>query len=232
MKKYNPRAKNFFTEDEKKRIEKAIIEAESKTIGEIAIVMVDKSDDYLEGDFLGATLFSAIFSLVLTETVFHWAHPLIEDFFHDPLWFFIPFAILFFYPIRLILRGVPQLKKPFVSKKRMLTAVKKTALISFYGKGLYKTKGQTGVLIFLSLFEHMVWVMADRGIYEKISQSKLNEIALSISKGIKEKRACDALCQAIFETGELLSRHFPIEKGDENEIPNRIFFDSMDGPVD
>ena len=54
-----------------------------------------------------------------------------------------------------------------------------------------------------------VWVLADKGIYEKIEQETLNKFAIIVSQGIKEGRACDSLCDAIREAGVLLAKHFP-----------------------
>ena len=84
--------------------------------------------------------------------------------------------------------------------------VKQNAVRAFYEKGLYKTRKNTGVLFFISILERKVWVLADKGIYGKIEQETLNKLALTVSQGIKGGRACDSLCDAIREAGELLAR--------------------------
>jgi putative membrane protein len=80
----------------------------------------------------------------------------------------------------------------------------------------------TGVLFFISLLEHKVWVLADKGIYEKIDQEALNKFARAVSLGVKEGRACDALCQAIIEAGDVLAKHFPLTPGDTNELTDKV----------
>ena len=110
----------------------------------------------------------------------------------------------------------------FIGLKRREETVRERAVRAFYEKGLYKTRKNTGVLFFLSLLEHKVWVLADRGIYEKIDQETLNRFANSISQGIRDGQACDALCQATKEAGELLARHFPITPGDTDELSNEV----------
>ena len=74
----------------------------------------------------------------------------------------------------------------------------------------------------MSLLERKVWVLADKGIYEKIDQETLDRFALTVSQGVKDGRACDALCSAIDAAGKVLSQHFPIEPGDTNELPNAV----------
>ena len=101
-------------------------------------------------------------------------------------------------------------------------AVMQRAVGAFYEKELYKTKKNTGVLFFISLFERKVWILADKGIYVKIEQETLNRFADTVSAGIKEGNACEALCIAIIEAGELLSKYFPITSGDTDELPDEV----------
>jgi putative membrane protein len=72
------------------------------------------------------------------------------------------------------------------------------------------------------LLEHKVWVLADKGICEKIDQDTLNRFAQAVSQGIKKGRACDALCDAMKEAGELLALHFPIAPGDTDELSDKV----------
>jgi putative membrane protein len=117
---------------------------------------------------------------------------------------------------------VPILKAAFIGVKRKELTVRQRALSAFYEKGLYKTRKNTGVLFFLSLLERRVWVLADKGIYEKIDQETLNRFATIVSQGIRDGRACDALCDAIRRSGELLTKYFPVTPGDTNELPDKI----------
>ncbi len=94
--------------------------------------------------------------------------------------------------------------------------------MAFHEKGLNRTKEHTGVLFFISLLEHKVWVLADKGIHEKIGQETLNKFASKVSSGIREGRACDALCESIKEAGDLLAAHFPMKPGDTDELPNHV----------
>jgi putative membrane protein len=208
------RAKTFFAEPERQRIEEAIHAVECCTIGEVAVVVTDSSDRYLEAEVLGSIFLSSFASLLLTVS-----------FFHASLWSFIPFSILFFFPFRILLSKLPELKLSLVGKKRKEAAVRQGALRAFYERGLYRTRQNTGVLFFLSLLEHKVWVLADRGIYEKIDQETLNTFAQNVSRGIKEGHACDALCQAIKDAGDVLAKHFPLTSGDTNELSNKIITD-------
>ncbi|MBI5848952.1 MAG: hypothetical protein HZB31_13590 [Nitrospirae bacterium] len=201
----------FFSEEEKKKIEETVQSVECCTIGEVAVMVVNSSDEYREATVLGSVLLGSGISLLVSEA-----------FLHASLNYFILLSFLFFPLIWALLKYLPVLKTSFVGRLRLEEAVRERALRAFYEKGLYKTKANTGVLFFISLLEHKVWVLADKGIYEKIDQQTLNTYALTVSRGIKEGRACDALCQAINEAGKILAQHFPLTAGDTNELPDQV----------
>ncbi len=207
----NVKADQFFTGVEKEKIRNTTRDIETRTIGEVAVVVFDSSDPYLDAEAVGGMLMGSLLSFVVTFF-----------FFHASLWWFIPFNFLCFFPSRYLVRKIPAAKFVFIGARRKDHAVEQMALRVFYEKGLYKTKNNTGVLFFLSLLERKVRILADKGIHEKIGQETLDMFARTVSQGIKEGRACDALCKAIEDAGSLLARHFPVTPGDINELPDDV----------
>ena len=130
-------------------------------------------------------------------------------FFHESLHAYIPLSFVLFFPFRWIGAKFPRLKLVFIGPHRKEETVHQRAIQAFYEKGLNQTKHHTGVLFFLSLLERKVWVLADKGIHGKMDDTTLNRFANMVSQGIKDGRACEALCQAIEGIGELLAEHFP-----------------------
>jgi putative membrane protein len=209
--KHPVRAEKFFTGEERDRIRETAVKVEARTVGEIAVAVVDQSSQYHEAEMLGGIFLASMVSLVLTGI-----------FFHASVWSFIPLAFLCFFPSCLLFRRVPVLKRVFVSRGRRDRAVKERALRTFYEKGLYKTQGATGVLFFLSLLERKVWVLADRGIHGKIHQPTLNKFASLVSRGIQEGRAADALCESIEGIGALLAVHYPATGPHADQLTDEI----------
>jgi putative membrane protein len=99
--------------------------------------------------------------------------------------------------------------------------------VAFHEHRLDKTRQNTGLLFFLSLFERKVHILADEGIYSKIGQETLDLYARTIAQGVKEGRACDVICQAIQGMGQLLSTHFPTIAGDTNELPDAVIIEQV-----
>jgi putative membrane protein len=209
--KHRIKADTFFSKEERERITKTIHDVESRTIGEVVVTVADSSDRYHETEAIGGIVLGGLLSLIITIS-----------FFHSSIWAYIPLSFLFFFPSKYLFQKVPVLKTAFIGIKRKEHTVMQKAVKTFYDKGLYKTKRNTGVLFFLSLLERKVWVLADKGIYEKIDRETLNGFAATVSQGIKDGRACDALCEAVEMAGELLAKYFPITPEDIDELPNEV----------
>lgn len=204
-------ADNFFTPAEKKRISQAIALVEKTTSGEIAVVVADESDRYPEAAILCGLTLGSLIALLITDL-----------FFHDSLWFFLPVAFVAALAVGWLTGSIPPLKRLFITKARLEEEVAQRALQTFYDKGLHRTRDATGVLFFISLLEHKAWVLADQGIYQKISQETLNQHAASVAAGIKQGRGAEILCQEIEKIGTTLAQHFPIKPDDTNELPNKV----------
>lgn len=209
--KYTTKAGKFFTEQERDRIKAATRDVEVRTAGEVAVMIVDSSSQYAEAGVIGGMLSGSLLSLIVAVL-----------FFHASVWIYVPLSFMLFFPFRVLFMRMPAAKAAFAGIKRKEQAVRERALRAFYEKGLYRTKKNTGVLFFLSLLERKVWVLADKGINEKMRQEVLNKFAGDVSLGIKTGYACDALCKAIKEAGDLLALYFPKTKGDINELSDEV----------
>jgi putative membrane protein len=207
-------AERFFSVGDQQKLKTCVEDVESRTSGEIAIVVVGRSSAYRECEVLGALFLGGLIALVLTEL-----------FFHSSVWAFIPLLFVLFFPAFHLFRKVPGLTVHLVSTRRKSEAVRERAMRVFYDKGLYKTRHHTGVLFFLSALERKVWVLADKGIYEKITHEALNSLARKVSRGMKEGRAVAALCEAIEACGVILTEYFPREADDRDELPDGVIFD-------
>jgi putative membrane protein len=204
------RADKFFTEEEKVRIREAVIRAEAKTAGEIVPMLVTSSARYTEVELFGTVV--GLFVGMIAEWI--WSDPWGSHFFN--LWPVIGATAGF-----LICR-LPRIKRLVASKNRIADAVHTLALASFTEHGLHYTRDHTGILILVSLLEHRVEVLADRGINAKVEAGTWQEIVHVLTEGLKSKQACDAYCRAIERCGEILAAHFPRQPDDKDELPNRL----------
>ncbi|HIJ89879.1 MAG: hypothetical protein OEV89_03860 [Desulfobulbaceae bacterium] len=205
------KAETFFTETEKQRIAATISEMEKKTSGEVVTMVVAASDTYPEATLLAGFSIGGVIGLIITDL-----------FLGDSLGYFLPLLIGGALLVSGLAKKFPPLLRLFIPDSRLETRVAERALRAFYEKNLHTTRDNTGVLFFISLLERKVWILADTGIYQKISQETLMGYADDIATGIKQGQACNALCREIEAVGAILARHFPIKSDDTNELSNQV----------
>jgi putative membrane protein len=109
-----------------------------------------------------------------------------------------------------------------MNKKRMVLAVRERAVRAFYERGLYRTRDENGILIFISLLERKVWILGDRGVNRLIPHDTWEAYARELSEGIRGGRTCDALCRVIDGCGRVLTESFPRKEDDTNELPDEM----------
>ncbi len=191
-------AKTLFSDAQKEKVRQAVQAAERSTRGEIMVMLVDESDPYREAELAGAFSLSALAALALSTALQL-----------TSIWFYIPVTVVFFVPFLILFKRFPHLKLALLTRKRVDEAVKERAVYGFFQKGVHMTDEQTGILIFISVMERKVWILADRGIHGKIAPHIWTSLAREVANGIKEDRAFDALCSVIRKCGAELTRHFP-----------------------
>jgi len=208
-------AETFFTVEDKESIRDAIAAVERTTTGEVAVMVVDRSDTYPEGAVLAGVILGGVVALILTDLLFA-----------DSLWYFVPVWAVWSCGIGWLAGQFSPLKRIFLSRTRLASEVQLRALRAFYEKGLYKTRDATGVLFFISLFERKVWILADKGIHAKISGERLQAYAHGVARAIKEGRAAVELCAEIAQVGRVLAEHFPARADDINELSDEVLTES------
>lgn len=196
------------------RVRLAVEEAESKTSGEIVPLVVAASGDY---SWVGPVL--ALFGVILglgAVEYDRWMHsfPLTVQ----EAMTVVAAGAAFGFALSLF----PGIRRRVVGEERIEAAVRQRANAEFIENGLCETKGRTGVLIYISLFEHRVRVMGDRGIHAKVKDGYWAEICAELAAFIRRKRLVDGIVQAIGRVGNELATHFPRGANDVNELPDRL----------
>lgn len=221
----------LLTQEEQEQIVTAVKKAESTTSAEIVPMIVASSSPYPAATFLSAFVYSLASSSIITIALmlFDKSAEAIMDFFHA---YFYPqlasfFVFLLFFLIilpifMLIVKSSPSFKKIFLSRKEIAEQVQETAFYSFKFHGLDKTKKRNGLLIFVSLFEKRVVLLADSGISERISNEKWKNITDALAQNIKKGNLVSGIIDAIDSCGKILAAHFPHERDDKDELQNII----------
>jgi putative membrane protein len=212
--------RGVLNEADRAAITAAVEAAEKNTAGEIVPMVVPASYHYPMADVIGAAALALPAALLLTPLVGGWLWIGTWN-----LWVFLGLFSLLFPAGLTFVRHAPALKRLFISKREVDEEVEEAAVTHFFKNGLHRTRDETGVLIFISLFERRVRVLADRGINRKVDQDQWEAVVAGITAGIRQKRAGEAICRAVTDVGRLLAEHFPVREDDRDELANLIIED-------
>jgi uncharacterized membrane protein len=96
------------------------------------------------------------------------------------------------------------------------------AIAVFERLGMHRTALRHGVLVYLSVEDHKLAVLGDRGIHERVGQVYWDRLVQEVLGHLRERRHRDGLMHAIGQVGGVLRRYFPRRPDDVNELPDRV----------
>jgi putative membrane protein len=202
------RAAKLFGPGAFEAIEAAVREAERRTSGEIVPMVVPRSDGYPGVRAVTAAILAFAAGVVLL------ASPL------DPrVW--LPPTELAAFAAGYWLAGRPPLLRLLLTDSAREAAVERAARLAFLEGGLVETRDRTGILIYVSLLERRVEIVADRGIHERVEAGTWDEVVRIVLDGVREGRAGDGLARAVRRCGDILAERFPRRPDDTDELANR-----------
>ena len=197
------------THEDRMRIAEAIRAVEKNTSGEIFCVMARASSDYR----FVAIARAAIVALAVPLPLYYFTPLWADQIYFVQLAVFVACAILFSLPgFRFWL--VPG----WIRRDRASVEAKK----QFAAHGLHLTEERTGVLIFASIAERYVEVIADSGINNKVSPQVWDKAVQAIIRRIKEDQPVEGFIEAIGICGKVLAEHFPPGAINKNELPDKL----------
>ncbi|HSQ24583.1 MAG TPA: hypothetical protein VLN44_09235 [Pyrinomonadaceae bacterium] len=187
-------------------IAEAIREIEKQTSAEMVVVVRGRSGIYRHADYL----FGAIVALI--GLVFVLFSP-IE--FHT---YWIPFDViaLFIAGAWVSSRG-DWIRRTFTTKKFRANAARVSASAMFYEAGIANTSAENGMLIYLSLLERRLEVIADRGILKAVPPLKWNQCVFEL-KQVGRQATPQKFIEGLRRTGKLLAEHLPAIGENPNEL--------------
>jgi putative membrane protein len=200
--------------DARLRIEAAIAEAERSTAGEIVVDVVAACGDYAHVPWrLGVLLAGAV---LLGLALLPLGIPLSAVF----------GAQLVALAVGLGLGRLPSVRHHLVSDAIQEAHVAQRARRSFKEYGLARTAARTGILIFVSLLERRVVVLADEGIDRALGTGESWDAVVElVLAGIRDGRAAAGLEAAVRRCGEILAAHVPPATLNPDELRNKVLLE-------
>ena len=211
------------------RVTAAVTAAEAHTDGEIVTVVTRASDRYhdvaLHWSVIAMLLVLAL--LAVFPSVAAGIHARLIDAWaqETPASAYYTIALVLMAVVFLVMRvllastGVRMALTTAATKERRVRA---KALELFRTGAEKRTKGATGVLLFLSLAEHRAELIADAAIHSRVDEDVWGHAMAALVLAVKDGRPGDGMAAAVGEIGVVLAEHFPRSAGDTNELPDRL----------
>jgi putative membrane protein len=100
--------------------------------------------------------------------------------------------------------------------------VRRRAIAHFRSACEARTRGRTGILIYLSLDERRAEIVADAAIHAKVAPEAWGEAMAALVGQVRAGRVGDGMALAVAQVGALLAQHLPRAADDDNELPDRL----------
>ncbi|MDQ6651271.1 MAG: hypothetical protein M3Y84_00845 [Acidobacteriota bacterium] len=197
-----------FDEVAREALSSCIREIETTTDAELVLIVRSRSGSYRHADYLFGTVlaFATLLFLLFSPFDFH------------QYWVAIDVGLLFLLGTYLSSRS-NSVRRLFTNRKFRREAVRLGAAAMFYEAGIANTTAEMGVLIYLSVLERRLELIADRGVLKSVSPLEWNQILFELRQ-VGRKPEPHTLLKALRDLGGLLSKHLPATRENPNELPD------------
>lgn len=186
---------------------------ETATDAELVLIVRARSGSYRHADYLfGALLaFAGLLFLLFSPFDFH------------QYWVAIDVALLFALGTFFASRS-NGLRRWLTNRKHRSEAVRRGAAAMFYEAGIANTSAEMGVLIYVSVLERGLELIADRGVLKSVPALAWNQILFELHEAGRKPEP-KTLLAGLENLGALLAKHLPATGENPNELPDAPRFE-------
>lgn len=186
---------------------------ETTTDAELVLIVRARSGSYRQADYLfGALLaFAGLLFLLFSPFEFH------------QYWVALDVAIIFVIGALVTSRS-NSLRRLLTTEEFRSKAARTGAAAMFYEAGIANTSAEMGVLIYLSILERRLELIADRGILKHVNALDWNQLVSELHLA-GSKADSQTLLAALEKFGALLSKYLPATEDNPNELPDAPVFE-------
>jgi putative membrane protein len=219
------RASRLFTADDRARVSKAVAAAESRTSAEIVPAVASASGRYdrpedVIGLWTGLIAMSAAWLLMPLESS------------EVGSWSGMPAGVQLAALIAAMIGGfvvgtvvgsrIGWLRRLFTARGQMREEVLARARAVWFDRRVHHTATESGLLIYVSLFERMAAIIADHNALEKLGQAGVDELCAELTARLGTENPTEAICRTIAAAGDRLATVLPRAHDDLDELHDAL----------
>src|ERR1043165_6814935 len=218
--------RQLLSKEDQAAVEQAVKEAEARTSAQIVVAVAARSGRYQRAaDWFGLAL--ALLAVAVAWMSWQGLAPKSGawETGQEPAiglwWVLLIFAVWFVLGAAAATHW-PILTRPFLSTGEKTASVRRRGFEAFHQLHVGRTRTAMGLLVYVSVFERMVWVCPDDGIAAKLGDGKWKPVSDVIAEGFRSGRPGPAMAAAVKKAGQMLAEHFPGDGRDANELPDTV----------
>lgn len=202
-----------FNDAAREALTNCVREIEKTSDAELVLIVRARSGSYRHADYLfGSVLAFAGLNFLLFSPVSFQVY-----------WVAIDVALLF--ALGAFLSSRSNTIRYLLTKKRHRNeAVRTGAAAMFYEAGIANTEAEMGMLVYLSLLERRLELIADRGVLKGVPALDWNRILFELHQAGKKPKP-ETLLKGLRDLGDLLAQHLPATGENPNELPDMPRFE-------
>ncbi|HEY6230234.1 MAG TPA: hypothetical protein VIW64_03125 [Pyrinomonadaceae bacterium] len=202
-----------FDEASRVALTDCVKQIETTSDAEVVLIVRARSGSYRHADYLfGAALaFVGLLFLLFLPLDFH------------EYWVPIDVVLLFAGGAFLSSRS-NWLRRLLTSETWRSAAVRQGAAAMFYEAGIANTSAEMGLLVYLSILERRLELIADRGILKGVNALEWNELVFELHEAGRKPEP-QSLQDGLQKLGGLLAKHLPASGENPNELPDAPRFE-------
>jgi putative membrane protein len=218
-----------FSEADHALVTEAVARAERSSDGEIVTIVAPRSDAYHDVGLHYAVLAMLLvptIGAVLPQAWIDWALGLVFGWnatlsFRLLMLLLVVGQAVVFLIVRFALAWMP-LRMALTPASTKTRRVRRRAVELFRAGTEKRTKGRTGILLYLSLLEHRAEIVADQAIHSQVEPDVWGEAMAALVEGVKARRPGEGMALAVEKIGEVLAQCLPPTLDNPNELPDRL----------
>lgn len=224
----------MLTKADHERIAQAITEAESKTSGEIFCVLAHEVSRYREVPLAWAAIaaflvppvmvLAGLHRLAMADLFSSWTDEslrAVEGLILRALTSYTLLQAGIFLAVALI-AAVPRVRRFLTPRFLKRHRVRQVARHHFAASGARLAHAEPHILIYASLYDRQVELVAHRAIHEAVGEGPWNASVAAVIDGMRAGKPADGFVRAIAICGQALAVHFPPDGPPKNLLPNDI----------
>ena len=207
----------YIKEEGLERIVQAVRTAETKTRGEIVPMVVRRSAGTAHVPLTAAAIVLAsayAAGLQLSRAHLPWGH-----------WAWLPLDLALGLLAGWGLAKFAWVRNALTPPQDRARAAFLRAQSAFHAHGLDRTKGSSGILLFVSLEDRQAVVLADKGIAERMPKETWDQLCEMLLRGARYGDLASGYQAAVARCATILEKKFPVTRYDKDELPNQLIIE-------